>query len=383
MQHHLGANRSPIARPVGGCLVNMSDPSGNFVPSRSILKLVKLVSSILPWVIIAGLLWAGLFIKPAPVGSTVQPPVLEKRDHYYGLAMLGDRLWLAGSSGKIVAIGKDGQATRLKTPTEKTLQDIAVWDEKHAVAVGNDGVIIHTADGGASWTEAKNVSRSAVANKLTRVRVAEGGIAAAVGEMGALLMTNDHGKTWTRIRPEEDQAWNDVALLSSGKVLAVGEFGKMVTSPDAGGKWTDIQSPLKSSLMAVAFRDDQNGVAVGLEGAVLVTHDGGQRWTKVSIDTRDHLYDISWDAAGKRWIGGGHLGRWVSADETAADWKTGRLDANDLSWHTRVVPAGSNVWFAGANIGRWDGKKWQPLGDAFQNKILFTLPSSLDAKAKP
>lgn len=351
-------------------------------PPAPFLKIVKLVSSVMPWLIIAGLLWAGLFIKPAPVGSTVQPPVLEKRDHYFGLAVLGDRLWLAGSSGKIVAIGKDGKATRLKTPTEKTLQDIAVWDEKHAVAVGNDGVVIHTADGGASWLEVKNVPRSAVANKLTRVRVAEGGAAVVVGEMGALLMTRDHGKTWTRIRPEEDQAWNDVALLAGGKVLAVGEFGKMVTSPDAGGKWTDIQSPLKSSLMAVAFRDDQNGVAVGLEGAVLVTHDGGQHWARVAVDTRDHLYDISWDAAGKRWIGGGHLGRWVSADETAADWKTGRLDATDLSWHTRVLPVGGDVWFVGANIGRWDGKKWQPLGDAHQNSILFTLPSSIDEKVK-
>jgi len=352
-------------------------------PPAPFLKIVKVVSSIMPWLIIAGLLWAGLFIKPAPVGSTVQPPVLERRDHYYGLAILGDRLLLAGSSGKIVAIGKDGQATRLKTPTERNLQDIAVWDDKQAVAVGNDGVIIHTADGGISWTEAKNVPRSMVANKLTRIRVTEGGGAIAVGEMGALLMTRDYGKTWIRIRPEEDLAWNDVAILPGGKVLAVGEFGRMVTTQDDGGKWADVQSPLKSSLMAVAFRDGQNGVAVGLEGAVLVTRDGGQHWIKVAIDTRDHLYDISWDTLGKRWIGGGHLGRWIGAEEMAIDWKTGRLDARDLSWHTRVMPVEGNVWFAGANIGRWDGKTWQPLGDAHQNSILFTLPSSLDMKVKP
>jgi hypothetical protein len=47
-----------------------------------------------------------------------------------------------------------------------------------------------------------------------------------------------------------------------------------------------------------------------------------------------------------------------------------------------VLPVGGDVWFVGANIGRWDGKKWQPLGDAHQNSILFTLPSSIDEKVK-
>lgn len=346
-------------------------------------KILKLTTSFLPWLIIGGLLWAGLFIKPAPVGSTVQPPVLENRDHYFGLARQGDALWLAGSSGKIVAIGKDGQPVRLKTPTEKTLQDIAVWDEKHAVAVGNDGVIIVTADSGVSWQLAENVPRSGVANKLTRIRVLAGGVAVAVGEMGALLMTRDYGKGWIRVRPEEDLAWNDVAVISADKLLAVGEFGRMTMTLDGGGKWTDIESPLQASLMAVAFRDGLNGVAVGLEGAILVTRDGGQRWSRMATEFRDHLYDIAWDANGRRWVGGGHLGRWIGADEAAAEWQSGRLDSRDLSWHTRVVPVGDKVWFAGANVGRWDGKDWQSLGSAFQNKILFTLPSSPEKKVVP
>ena len=58
--------------------------------------LIKVAVSCVPWIIIAGLLWAGLFIKPQPVGGTVQPPVIERRDHFFGLAAApAGGLWVA------------------------------------------------------------------------------------------------------------------------------------------------------------------------------------------------------------------------------------------------------------------------------------------------
>lgn len=326
---------------------------------------LKLGTSAAPWCIIGGLLWAGLFIKPQPVGSTVQPPVMERRDHYYAAAIpSADRMWFAGSGGKIVSVGHSGPAELLNTPTDKTLQDMALWDSQRGIAVGNDGVVLLTADGGKSWTAAGQVPRSQVANKLNRVRVAEGGLAVATGEMGALLASRDYGATWERLRPEEDVAWNDVALLPGGRMVAVGEFGRIVVSGDGGSTWSDVKGPVQSSLMAVSFRDERHGVAAGLEGAVLLTRDGGQHWEKLDLGPHDHLFDIAWDAAGQRWIGAGSLGRWVSISADGASRSTGRLDERDLSWHTRVLPAGQEIWFAGANVGRWDGSHWQPIADA-------------------
>lgn len=333
-----------------------------------------LVVSALPWLIIGGLLWAGLFIKPQPVGATVKPPIMERRDHYYGLAIVPEQgRWLAGSSGKIVRIGADDHVEQLHSATDQTLQDIAVWDGEHGVAVGNEGVVVRTTDGGKTWQDVPDVPKSQVANKLNRVRVAPGGVAVATGEMGALLGTQDFGGHWKRLRPEADQAWNDVALLPGGRLVAVGEFGRITFSNDSGVTWGDVKSPVEVSLMSVAFGDGQNGIAVGLEGVVLRTHDGGMNWKPLGVNLHDHLYDIAWDAAGKRWVGAGSLGRWlvVAADGAV---ETGRLDARDLSWHVRAVPDGDSVWFAGANVGRWNGKLWHPLGEAWQPKVLIGLP---------
>ncbi|ATE62053.1 YCF48-related protein [Thauera sinica] len=323
---------------------------------------IKIAVSSVPWIIIGGLLWAGLFIKPQPVGGTVQPPVIERRDHYFGVAPApSGGIWVAGSGGKIVAIDAAGRAERLPTPTAQTLQDIAVWDAQHAVAVGNDGVVLVTADGGASWRKVDGTPRSDVANKLTRVRVAGGGRAIATGEMGALLHTADYGATWSRLREEEDVAWNDAAMLPDGRIVVVGEFGRILLGTDGSADWTEPASPVESSLMSVAFRDAREGVAVGLEGVVLVSHDGGATWSRAALDSRDHLFDVAWDEANQRWLGAGALGGWVGTDAGGA-WQAGRLDERDLAWHTRVLPAGKEAWFAGANVGRWDGRRWSALG---------------------
>lgn len=343
-------------------LINIDQASSQAVSRPGVAQRgVKLFMAVLPWAIIGGLLWAGLFIRPQPVGATVTPPLLERRDHFYGLALspAGD-VWVSGSSGKILSIAADGKISRLATPTQRTLQDIAVWDARHAVAVGNDGVILFSADGGQSWQAAQDVPRSEVANKLNRVRVAPGGLAIATGEMGALLVSRDHGQSWQRLREEEDVAWNDVAILDGGRLLVVGEFGRILLSDEQGQNWEEIASPVPASLMSVQFRDALNGVAVGLEGALLVTRDGGRQWDSVALGIGDHLFDVLWDAGKGRWFASGALGRWVSGSD-AGDWQSGALDERNLAWHTRALLVGPSIWLAGADVGRWDGRQWSPV----------------------
>jgi len=335
-------------------------------PTRAGVKqrLANLFVSALPWMIIAGLLYAGLFIKPQAMGSSVTPPLLERRDRVYGISH-GENgaLLAAASNGKILIIGADRKIARPATPINLSLQDIATFDAAHAVAVGNDNVILITEDGGKHWIKVDNVPRSQVANKLNRVRTGPNGVAVAVGEMGALLRTQDYGKTWERLREEEDVAWNDVAILDGGTFVVVGEFGKILRSADGGKNWEKEQAPVEGSLMAVAFRDASNGVAVGLDGVLLASSDGGRKWSSAKLSVHDHLLDVLWNADKNEWFAVGALGRWVSGTQGAdgLQWKTGTLGENTLSWHTRALASGSSYWLTGADVGSWDGQQWKPL----------------------
>jgi len=323
-------------------------------------RLLKVLMGLLPWVIIATLLWAGLFIRPQPVGGTIVPAPLERRDQFYGLALLpSGELLAAGSYGKILKIAQDGSISRLPTDVRNTLQDIAVWDAHHAVAVGNDGEVLYTRDGGASWQQAADVPRSEVANKLNRVRIGAEGLAIASGEMGALLISRDYGSTWGRLREEEDVAWNDVAILDGGRLVLVGEFGRIVLGNLDGQEWRDIDAGTGTSLMAVSFRDAQNGVAVGLEGTVLETSDAGESWTPRDVGLTDHLFDVAWLGEQQRWFVTGTLGRWAAG--SAEQWQAGILDTRNLAWHVRALPVAGGLWLAGADIGHWDGQQWSRL----------------------
>jgi len=342
-------------------------------------KLIKLGLSAIPWLIIAALIWAGLFIKPQPVGFTVQPPSIERTDSFYGIASPAKGvLWIAGNKGKVVRSQDDGNTWTLqKTPTVEHLQDIASWDDKRAVAVGNKGVVIVTEDGGSTWTEV-TVPLSKVSNKLLRVKTLPDGRAWAVGEMGALLESTDYGKTWQRQRDEEDSAWNDVTFLDADNGWLMGEAGRMMKTSDGGKTWQPVASQVKISLMAVAFRDAANGVAVGLEGSLLATHDGGKTWTllprakrpsgglsvdgpgtatnkqRVLEEAGEHLFDVTWNEAQQIWFAVGNQGVWIRGNKEADTWVAGRIDARDMAWHTRVLVAHGHMYLAGARVGEWN-----------------------------
>lgn len=305
----------------------------------------RVAAAILPAAVIAGLLYAGLFIRPAPSGQAVPMPPLERRDAFHGIDMPArEVVWAAGSRGKIVRSEDGGRQWRLQaTPTAENLQDIAAWDPLRALAVGNRGVVMRTDDGGAHWRIVE-VPRSSVANKLVRVRTLDDGRAFAVGEMGALLGSRDHGRNWQRLLPERDVGLNGIAVVGE-RLWVVGEMGLILHSADGGGRWQVQHAPRASSLSAVAFRDALHGVAVGLNGTILATENGGLTWNDRSIQTLPHLYDVAMDGTGWRAVGERDL-LLVSA-AGADDWRAARATGASLAWHSEIAMRDGRWLYAG------------------------------------
>ncbi|WP_332671578.1 WD40/YVTN/BNR-like repeat-containing protein [Aromatoleum sp.] len=312
---------------------------------------VTVATSSAPLVIVGGLLYAGLFVKAEAVVQKVEPPAIERRDSFYGVAAPnGSVVWAVGADGKVVRSEDGGQSwSRQETNTGANLQGIAAWDADSAVAVGNDGVVIVTRDAGRTWTQSE-IPATGNPNKLFRVRIADGA-AWAVGEFGALLRSTDRGETWSRMLPEKDRAWNDVAFVGNTGWL-VGEFGALMKTTDGGTTWAAVETPNEVSLMSVAFRDAEHGVAVGLAGTLLTTADGGATWQQVPAFTREHLYSVIWDE--NRWLAVGDKGVMATAEADTAPWQPGRVAEGDVSWRTALARSGTRYFLAGSNLAVLD-----------------------------
>ncbi len=318
-------------------------------------RLGRVLSSIMPFAIIGGLLYAGIFVKPKATGDSVEPPVLQPRDAFYGIAVPDDKvIWAVGRGGKVVR-SEDAGAHWIsqKTPSRQSLQSLIAWDARRAFAVGNQMTVLHTEDGGKKWSALAGFAQAGEVQKLIRARSGAGGNAWIVGEMGSIFATADYGQTWVRLGKREDLAWNDIAAHGAW-LTVVGEFGHIRLSEDGGANWKEVASPVKSSLCAVMYRDERNGVAVGLEGVILVTKDGGRTWSKVASGTAEHLYDVAW--TGQRWVAVGDQGLILTAEDPSDAWLVRSISERSYAWHTGLVSRGDRLYVAGATLAMIDSK---------------------------
>lgn len=325
---------------------------------RQVRKLGRALLSVLPLALIGALIYAALFIKPVVSGKGVPRPVIEKRDRFYGVAITGpESLWAVGNDGKIVRSSDGGKTWAAQVSSTAThLQAIAAWTAERAVVVGNRGTLLHTANGGKTWHKGE-AEIAAPGAKLVRVRTSADGVAWAVGEMGTVLLTADYGKTW-RPAPTrtEDMSWNDIGFVGERGCM-VGEFGRIRCTTDGGSNWRDVDSPVKSSLNGIVFRNPTDALAVGLEGVILHTGDGGAHWRALPKATELHLYDVAWDGA--RWIAVGDRGVTLASDAAASHWLDLTQQIDSPSWHTQVNAAGGRVALAGqgVKVAQIDGKE--------------------------
>lgn len=210
-----------------------------------------------------------------------------------GVVRAGDMLVAVGDRGHILRSADGRQWTQVAAPAHATLTAVDFADAQHGWAVGHDGAILQTADGGASWT----LQRYDVAQNqpLLDVAALDATHALAIGAYGLMLATADGGGNWTPVNApallEEGLHLNAVVRLGNGALLVVGETGLVGLSADGGASWTRLRIPYEGSLFG-ALPVGQNGALVyGLRGNVLRSDDvRSGSWTPVDLGSVLSVY---------------------------------------------------------------------------------------------
>jgi photosystem II stability/assembly factor-like uncharacterized protein len=275
-----------------------------------------------------GLVHADVWIDP--VGAPAETVPLAAHSLLLDLTRAGDRYVAVGARGDVL-LSNDGREWRqAQVPTRATFTAVTAIDAQ-IWAVGHDGVIAHSADGGEHWklqrqdpwkppaegSDALHDSRQGV--PLLDVLFTDATHGYAVGAYSLALRTDDGGETWQPMTvaaaPAEkstsaeggadsgkDASWtmskgektigqeatphfNAIARTGGGALLIVGERGSAFRSRDAGATWQRLQLPYDGSMFGVIGYAGDHVLAFGLRGHVFESTDLGEHWNLLDTGT--------------------------------------------------------------------------------------------------
>lgn len=165
-------------------------------------------------------------------------------------------------------------------PAEPSLYDVSSPDLSHCWAVGEEGTVLATSDGGAHWVKQDTGDSSYV---LSAVCFPDQKHGWAVGEGGVVLATSDGGATWTKQTSGTTTHLKGVSFVDAVHGWAVGSndlrYGDVILSTTNGGISWRVKEPKDANetygLNAVDFVDGAHGWAAGQGGRILATANGG------------------------------------------------------------------------------------------------------------
>ena len=213
-----------------------------------------------------------------------------------GVARAGDRLVAVGDHGVVMLSDDGGQRWRQaqSVPVDCTLTSVSFADAQNGWVAGHWGVILHTADGGETWS----VQRSAVNEDrplfaLHRFDARHG---VAVGLWSLVLVTEDGGQRWDSVTPAPPEGAKkaDLNLLSlfttpTGDLLATAEKGMLLRSSDQGRHWRYLSTGYKGSLWTGVALPGGELLAAGLRGSLYRSADDGRSWARIDSHSESSI----------------------------------------------------------------------------------------------
>jgi len=236
-------------------------------------------------------------------------------------------------------------------------------DGKTGWICGEEGIILHTTDGGETWTR----QESTVKSNLFKLYVVDDKTAYAVGANATALRTVDGGDHWQSAKIPKAIDLFDLTFSDKNTGWAVGEFSTILKTTDSGQTWL-VQSGGNMGeytigpFFTITFTDPQHGIAAGLSGDLSITSDGGKTWqpAKLPDSSATATYTVAEDTANKKLWAGGTGGRMFGQNASGQWQKVEQVTFRDITDITFVGNEGVAVGLNGTILLTSNaGEQWQ------------------------
>ena len=188
--------------------------------------------------------------------------------------------------------------------------------------VGQEGMILHTRDGGRAWEAQTNINwgsfeldpsasnkstpqsnRSeqagspAIQQKVERVSSSNTFFSVRVGDQPPSMLLSSSLNKSSRGLEDLLEVW----FVDAQRGWAVGSGGTILYTDNGGRRW-DAQAAFNSQLHSLAFVDAKQGWVLKWPGTILHTDDGGRRWYVQSTVTNSELRSLAFVDAEQGWV---------------------------------------------------------------------------------
>jgi photosystem II stability/assembly factor-like uncharacterized protein len=253
-----------------------------------------------------------------PLDVPAQQSALASRTLLQGVARAGKALVAVGQRGHIV-VSTDGGGSwkQAAVPVSSDLTAVFFVDDRKGWAVGHDGAILHSADGGLTWSlqfdgrkanerlieymerrlaadpqsadkkslleEARRFKDQGADKPFLDVWFADENNGYAVGAYNLIFRTRDGGKQWEPLFDQTDnpKLLNLYAIApATGGLYVAGEGGLVLKLDPATQRFRALELPYKGSFFGLTGNEDAV-LAFGLRGNAYRSGDGGKTWSKI------------------------------------------------------------------------------------------------------
>lgn len=167
-------------------------------------------------------------------------------------------------------------------PVTDQVRDITFVDSYRGWAVGNNGMVLTTYDGGWSWQQVYYGNGPMGSSQLYGINFvnADTGFIASFTDRNIYRTTNG-GASWQSINPSVSTYWRDISIAGRSVYIG-GSYGYVYYSHDAGNTW-DFSITNQSTISKMSAIDSKHAFASAQYG-VNYTKDGGKSWNYIPVN---------------------------------------------------------------------------------------------------
>jgi len=250
-------------------------------------------------------------------------------DVYFVDDSIGYAVGTNGTIIKTVDGGDNWSDISIKIP--EWLLSLYFFDKNHGFIVGTNSIIISTADGGMSW-KYQYLPYKVNFHGIFFSDRNNGWIVGGTPEgYGILLKTTDSGTTWIPVITDLPVELLGISVCSSNNSYVIGRNGTFLKSNNSDYSWS-VNNILNFVFQDVTCNGDDIWL-VGDHGIILKSTDKGYSWTFFPKITDNHLFKIRFNGNKGIIVGGSGSGYYsyssiiMETDDGGNNWTLTQIES--------------------------------------------------------